>query len=158
MTATQRRFKIRVTGPILFGWSKQKQDGRGMQHASGEQTAHAVLWWENLKERDNLKDLNVDGKTISNYIFKNYDRWGGSMDGIDLAQDWHTCRDVMNNTVMNLRGSTKCGEFLDQLRNHQLITKDCAPASLLTLWPWSWTFTVQHIICVKFEYFMNQEG
>jgi hypothetical protein len=28
----------------------------------------------------------------------------------------------------------------------------------LTLWPWSWTFTVQHTIYVKREYFMNQEG
>jgi hypothetical protein len=27
----------------------------------------------------------------------------------------------------------------------------------LTLWPWSWTFTVQHTIYVKCEYFMNQE-
>ena len=29
---------------------------------------------------------------------------------------------------------------------------------ILTLWPWSWTFTVQHTIYVKCEYFMNQEG
>jgi hypothetical protein len=28
----------------------------------------------------------------------------------------------------------------------------------LNLWPWSWTFTVQHTIYVKCEYFMNQEG
>ena len=28
---------------------------------------------------------------------------------------------------------------------------------VLTLWPWSWTFTVQHTIYVKCEYFMNQE-
>jgi hypothetical protein len=28
----------------------------------------------------------------------------------------------------------------------------------LTVWPWSWTFTVQHTINVKCEYFMNQEG
>ena len=28
----------------------------------------------------------------------------------------------------------------------------------LTLWPWSWTFTVQHTIYVKCEFFMNQEG
>jgi len=28
----------------------------------------------------------------------------------------------------------------------------------LTLWPWSWTFTVYHTIFVKCEYFMNQEG
>ena len=73
-----------------------------MQHARGEWTAYAVIWWENLKERDHLKDLNVDGKTISNYNFKNYDRQGGSLDSIDLAQDWDTCRDVVNNTETNL--------------------------------------------------------
>ena len=28
----------------------------------------------------------------------------------------------------------------------------------LTLWPWSWTFTVQHTMYVQSEYFMNQEG
>ena len=28
----------------------------------------------------------------------------------------------------------------------------------LTLWPWSWTFTVEHTIYVKCEYFMNQDG
>jgi hypothetical protein len=28
----------------------------------------------------------------------------------------------------------------------------------ITLWPWSWTFTVQHTIYVKCEYFMNPEG
>jgi len=27
----------------------------------------------------------------------------------------------------------------------------------LILWPCSWTFTVQHTIYVKCEYFMNQE-
>ena len=28
----------------------------------------------------------------------------------------------------------------------------------LTVWFWSWKFTVQHAIYVKCEYFMNQEG
>jgi len=28
----------------------------------------------------------------------------------------------------------------------------------LTLWPWSWTFTVYHTIYVQCEYFINQEG
>jgi len=31
-------------------------------------------------------------------------------------------------------------------------------ASGLTVWLRSWTFTVQHTIYVKCEYFMNQEG
>jgi len=26
----------------------------------------------------------------------------------------------------------------------------------LTLWPWKWTFKYKHIICVKCEYFANQ--
>jgi len=30
--------------------------------------------------------------------------------------------------------------------------------SALALWPCNWTFTVQHTIYVKCEYFMNQEG
>jgi hypothetical protein len=32
------------------------------------------------------------------------------------------------------------------------------PQPDLTLWPWSWTFTVQHTIYVECEYFINQEG
>ena len=30
--------------------------------------------------------------------------------------------------------------------------------TLLTLWPWNWTFKYQHIIYVKCEYFTNQKG
>jgi hypothetical protein len=32
------------------------------------------------------------------------------------------------------------------------------PAASLTLWPWSWTFTVKHTIYVQCEYFMNQKA
>ena len=35
---------------------------------------------------------------------------------------------------------------------------DCTLTAQLTLWPWSWTFTVERIMYVKCEYFMNQEG
>ena len=31
-------------------------------------------------------------------------------------------------------------------------------AGEFNLWPWSWTFTVEHTIYVKCEYFMNREG
>ena len=38
------------------------------------------------------------------------------------------------------------------------IVWSCRMISSLTFWPWSWTFTVQHNIYVKCEYFMDQEG
>jgi hypothetical protein len=41
----------------------------------GEGKEHALFRWENLKERDHLEDLNVDGEITSKYIFKNYNRW-----------------------------------------------------------------------------------
>ena len=39
----------------------------------------------------------------------------GNMDWIDLAEDWDRWWALVN-AVMNLRGSVKCGEFLDLLR------------------------------------------
>jgi hypothetical protein len=45
-----------------------------------------------------------------------------------VAQDRDRWRAVVY-TVMNLRGSIKCGEFLEQLRTFQLLRKDSDPWS-----------------------------
>jgi hypothetical protein len=45
---------------------------------------HTGLWWGNLKERDHLDDLGVDGRVILERFFKNE---RGGMECIDLAQD-----------------------------------------------------------------------
>jgi hypothetical protein len=41
-------------------------------------------WWGNLREAEHLKDPEVDGRIILKRILE---KWDGSMDWIDLAQD-----------------------------------------------------------------------
>jgi hypothetical protein len=41
--------------------------------------AYTGLWWENLRERDNLGDPDVDGKKILRWIFRKWD-WGYGLD------------------------------------------------------------------------------
>jgi hypothetical protein len=40
------------------------RDGRGMWHASGQITICTGFWLENLKERDFLDDLGIDGRIM----------------------------------------------------------------------------------------------
>jgi len=44
---------------------------------------NTVFWWGDLKERDNLEDLDVDGTVILKWIFRKSDR---DMDWIGLPQ------------------------------------------------------------------------
>jgi len=45
---------------------------------------HSGFWWGNLRKRDSLEDIGVDGRIISKWIFT---KWDGGMVWIDLAQD-----------------------------------------------------------------------
>lgn len=46
---------------------------------------HIGLGWGNVRERDHLEDLSVDGKIICEWIFKEQD-WVG-MNWTDVARD-----------------------------------------------------------------------
>ena len=60
---------------------------------------HTGFWWGDLREREHLEYLRVDGRLILKWIIKN---WNGGTDWINLDQD----RDrwwALVNVVMNLR-------------------------------------------------------
>jgi len=64
-----------------------------MYGGGGGEEGHTGFWCGNLRERNHLDDLEVDGKIILRWIFK---KWGGDMDCIDLAHDMDGWRDVVN--------------------------------------------------------------
>jgi len=51
-----------------------------MQHVWGNEEAYTGFCWGNLRERDNLGDLGVDGRIILHWIFRKWDVrvWSGS--------------------------------------------------------------------------------
>ena len=67
------------------------------------------FWWGNLKERDQMEDSDIDGKTILRRIFRNW--YGGSKDWIDVALDRDRWRALVN-AVMNLRVAENARNFL----------------------------------------------
>jgi hypothetical protein len=61
----------------------------------GTGEVHTGFWWGDLRERDHLEDLSIDGRVIVKYIFKKRDG------GHDLAQDRGNWRALVN-AIMNL--------------------------------------------------------
>ena len=74
----------------------------------GERTVLSGFWSGDLRERDHLESLGIDGRIILNRSSR-IDV--GCMDGIDLAQDRDRWRARVN-AVMNLRVPHNAGNFL----------------------------------------------
>jgi hypothetical protein len=58
-----------------------------------------VTWWKNLRQRDHLEDVGVNGRLLK-LIFKMWDGWG--MNWIELAQDRDRWLSVVN-AIINFR-------------------------------------------------------
>jgi hypothetical protein len=84
-------------------WVIKSRRLRWAEHVArmGRGEVHTGLYWENLREGDHLEDPGVDGRIILKWIFE---RLGGGVDWIDLAQDRDRWR-VFVYTMMNLRVS-----------------------------------------------------
>ena len=70
-----------------------------MWHVWETGEVHTGFWWVNLRKREHLEDVGVDGRIILKRIFK---KWDVGMDWIDLAHNRDKWRALVN-AVMNLR-------------------------------------------------------
>jgi len=75
----------------------------------GEERGCVGSCWGNRRERGHWGDLGVDGWIILEWISR---RWDVGIWTLGLAQDRDGWRTLVG-AVMNIRGSVKCGEFLD---------------------------------------------
>jgi len=66
-----------------------------MWHVWGTGEVQTGLWWEDLRERDHLEDVGVDGRIILKWISK---QWDGGVEWIDRGA-WRT----LVNAVMSKR-------------------------------------------------------
>jgi hypothetical protein len=57
------------------------------------------FWWGQLRERNFLEDVDLDGRIILKCIFKGL---AGLMDWVDMAQDGDGLWDLVN-AVLNIR-------------------------------------------------------
>ena len=42
----------------------EELDGQGMWHVLETGEVHTGFWWDNLRERDRLEELDIDGRII----------------------------------------------------------------------------------------------
>ena len=63
---------------VLYPSNKEEWDWKGMLHVWKTGYVHTGFWWADLRERDHLEDLSIDGRITLKWVFKNLDgAWTG---------------------------------------------------------------------------------
>ena len=88
-----------------------------MCHVRGRGEALTGFWQANLQTRGHLEVLGLDYKVMLKWTLKKNDESANCIDLIQSKEKWQ----AVVGSVMNIRVV-----FLDQLRNNQLLKKDCA--------------------------------
>ena len=84
---------FQVIQPGIIRWA-------GHVARRGREQVHTGFWRGEMRKKEHLEDLSIEGRVILKWIFKNVG-WEG-VDFIGLAQDRDRWRDLVN-TVMNFR-------------------------------------------------------
>ena len=103
---------------------------------------HAGVWSDNIMEIKHLEDLAQMEDTIKMDMRKM------GCQGViwnHVALDMHKWWALVT-TIMKPLGSTKCGEFLDQLQNCQFLRNDSVP----------WGKEVNICICITYSSYINE--
>jgi len=74
----------------------EHSDGRGMWHVWGRAEVHKGFLWLNLRERDHLEDLGVDGRITFIRILK---KWDGKVHCFHKNQDRDRCQVLVNGSI-----------------------------------------------------------
>jgi hypothetical protein len=78
------------------------------------------------KKTQNIRHCCLQLYDVNKQLWRHHPYIKTGVDWMHLAWNGHQ-RLAFVNTLMNLRGSIKCGEFLDQTSDCQLVKKDSAP-------------------------------
>jgi len=57
--------------PNIVAVIKQRMTELGIWHVWGTREVHTGFWWGDMRGRDHLEDLDIDGKTVLKCILKN---------------------------------------------------------------------------------------
>ena len=74
-----------------------------MWHIWGTEVLITGFWWKNLKEGDNLEDMDVDVIIIIIIIIIIFKKGDGDMDWIDQAQSTERWRALLKATMKNFQ-------------------------------------------------------